>query len=138
MDPDRLFAYGSLMFDEVLRVLIGRAPDRTPATVEGWRAAALPGRVYPVLVPAATRASGLVLSGITPAEWRILDAYEDDLYDLVRLPLVDGGHAWTYVAPPKTDALDKDWSATEFGKQLDDYVTDCRKWRAEYGEPLTP
>jgi Gamma-glutamyl cyclotransferase, AIG2-like len=50
--PADLFIYGSLLFAEVMRVLIGRAPDSTPAALVGWCVAALPGRVYPALVRA--------------------------------------------------------------------------------------
>lgn len=120
------------MFPEVLRVLLGRVPDRTPATVESWRAAALPGRVYPALVPSGSRTDGVLLSGVSERDWRILDAYEDDLYDLVRLPLVGGGHAWTYVAPTGAVALDEDWSAVEFEAHLTPYTAACRSWRANH------
>ena len=53
-EPDALFVYGTLMFPEVLEVLLGRTPEMAPAALDGWRAAALADRVYPGLV-AATR-----------------------------------------------------------------------------------
>ncbi|NUP32982.1 MAG: gamma-glutamylcyclotransferase [Streptomycetaceae bacterium] len=135
-DPDRLFVYGSLMFPEVLAALLGRIPDRSPARMSGWRAAALPDRVYPVLVrdPSAD-ASGALLTGISAAEWEILDAYEEDLYDLLRLPLEGGGHAWTYVAPEGADAPEGFWSADEFAdRHLAAYVAACRVWRGGFAE----
>ncbi|MBL7496093.1 gamma-glutamylcyclotransferase [Frankia sp. CNm7] len=76
-----LFAYGTLMFEAVVEGLVGRRLPTAPAVAAGWRAARLPGRVYPGLVPAAGgRALGLVLSGLTPAEWSVLDAFEGDSY----------------------------------------------------------
>ncbi|MDI2132066.1 gamma-glutamylcyclotransferase family protein [Yinghuangia seranimata] len=122
------------MFPGVLRALLDRVPDGRPAEVAGWRAAALPGRVYPVLVPAeGARATGLLLTGVGVADWRILDAYEDDLYALERLPLTGGGHAWTYVSPGGVDVLPEDWSADVFAEgYLPSYVTACEEWRAEY------
>ncbi|MBW8487671.1 hypothetical protein [Actinomadura parmotrematis] len=55
MDPEALF---------------DRAPDHEPAAAEGRRVATLPGRVYPSLAP------GYFLTGLTPEEWRILEAFE--------------------------------------------------------------
>lgn len=126
------------MFPEVLTVLLGRIPDRSPARVPGWRAAALPHRVYPVLVrdPSA-EAPGILLTGVTAAEWHVLDAYEEDLYDLLRLPLDGGGHAWTYVAPDGADTPAESWSADEFaGRHLPAYVAECRVWRAAFADGL--
>jgi hypothetical protein len=65
-EDDRLFAYGSLMFDEVLTALIGRLPNRTPAVAPGWRVIALPERVYPGLVQdAEAQAPGILIDGLT-------------------------------------------------------------------------
>ncbi|MEU8131907.1 gamma-glutamylcyclotransferase family protein [Streptodolium elevatio] len=123
------------MFPEVLRTLLDRVPALAPAAVDGWRAAALPGQVYPALATADSRADGVLLSGISVRDWHILDAYEDDLYDLVRLPLVGGGHAWTYVAP-QAAVLDENWSAEAFAeRQLTEYVAACRAWRADFAAP---
>ncbi|MEU6612132.1 gamma-glutamylcyclotransferase family protein [Streptomyces shenzhenensis] len=48
--PDLLFCYGTVQFDAVLKALLGRTPERAPASAPGYRAAALEGRVYPSLV----------------------------------------------------------------------------------------
>ncbi|OHV41935.1 hypothetical protein BCD49_02200 [Pseudofrankia sp. EUN1h] len=78
-----LFVYGTLMFGEIVEELLGRRPDLTAAVAPGWRAARLPGLVYPGLVPApGRRASGLVLSGLSAAEWAVLDDFEGDAYVL--------------------------------------------------------
>ncbi|MCF2531901.1 gamma-glutamylcyclotransferase family protein [Yinghuangia soli] len=125
------------MFPEVLAALLDRVPDLGPEAVDGWRAAALPGRLYPVLVPGAGRVHGRLLTGLGAADWRILDAYEDDLYDLVRLPLAGGGHAWTYVSPGDGGESEADWSADEFGtRHLDAYVRACADWRTGYETSL--
>lgn len=122
------------MFPDVLRTLLGRVPELAPEAVDGWRAAALPGRVYPVLVPGGGHVSGRLLTGLDADDWRILDAYEDDLYDLARLPLAGGGHAWTYVSPVGGDASDEDWSPDVFAERhLAAFVQACSIWRSDYG-----
>ncbi|MFI7240798.1 gamma-glutamylcyclotransferase family protein [Streptomyces qinglanensis] len=83
---DALFVYGTLRFDRILAALLGRVPPRTPATAPGWRTAVLAGRPYPGLVPSSGHtATGLLLTGLSPAEWRALDDFEDDAYELRRL-----------------------------------------------------
>ncbi|WKX68886.1 gamma-glutamylcyclotransferase family protein [Streptomyces sp. XD-27] len=112
--PDALFAYGSLQFPEVLTALLGRVPQQRAASAPGWRAAALARRDYPGLVPAeGETAPGLLLTGLTPDEWRILDAFEDDEYELRRLPLSDGRWAWSYLWRGG-DVLPRTWDAAEF------------------------
>jgi hypothetical protein len=124
-----LFVYGTLLFPEVLAALLGRVPVRTPAVATGWRVAALPGRVYPGLVPAENgRANGLVISGLTRAEGRILDAYEDADYQLTVITLADGRSCPTYVW--RTDVLAHDWNPHGFAvEHLARYVEHCARWR---------
>jgi gamma-glutamylcyclotransferase (GGCT)/AIG2-like uncharacterized protein YtfP len=132
VDPEALFVYGSLQFPEVLFTLIDRVPDHQPATAEGWRVAALPGQVYPGLVEGETTARGYLLTDLTPSEWRVVDAFEDPLYELKRVELVDGGHGWAYACKPD-DVEPDDWSAEEFEAQhLPAYVERCAAWRRRY------
>jgi hypothetical protein len=127
-----LFVYGTLLFPEVLTALLGRVPAHAPAVAAGWRAAALPGRPYPGLVPAAgRRASGLVLSGLDDDECRLLDAYESDDYQLTTIVLDGGrscsGYVWRH------DVLPHDWSPKQFATtELGEYARRCARWRAAY------
>ncbi|TQM31658.1 gamma-glutamylcyclotransferase family protein [Nocardia bhagyanarayanae] len=154
-----LFVYGTLQFPEVLHQLIGRCPDLAPAELTGWRAAALPRRLYPGLVAdARATVRGAVLSGLSAGEWAILDAFEDDEYDLRRVDF-DGakradpgaragrssryrhedsdrtengryapGVVWTYVWT--ADITQRDWCAEEFAAQhLTAFATRCGGWR---------
>ena len=137
-DPVDLFAYGSLQFAEVLRVLLGRTPSISPAAVAGWRVAALPDQIYAALVPAppAARAAGYLVTGLSPAEWRILDAFEDHLYDLRRLTLTDGRVAWAYVCSDDTSLSSEDWDIDKFERDhLTDYLTHCAAWQKRYESP---
>jgi gamma-glutamylcyclotransferase (GGCT)/AIG2-like uncharacterized protein YtfP len=128
-DDDRLFVYGTLQFPEVLIELIGRRPEYVEAELAGWRVAALPGRVYPGLVPAAGGiARGVVLSGLDAGERAVLDAFEDDEYELRRVRLDSVTSAWTYVW---TSAVAQDdWYAERFAAEhLESFVLRCAGWR---------
>src|SRR6266542_5749833 len=113
-EPAGLFVYGTLLFPEVLRALLGRIPDNTAATVAGWRAAALPGLPYPGLVPGPSSAVGRLLTGLTADEWRRLEVYEGDQYELRRLTLTDGRQSWAYVWIEEERVSPHDWRPEEF------------------------
>jgi gamma-glutamylcyclotransferase (GGCT)/AIG2-like uncharacterized protein YtfP len=133
-EPEALFVYGTLQFPDVLRALIGRVPEHEPAAVAGWRAAVLPGRVYPGLVSAAATVHGVLLSGLTSAEWRILDAFEGPGYDRQPVLLLDGRSAWAYIYPLEAEVGDDDWSSAAFAaRHLPAYVERCAVWRTRHG-----
>jgi gamma-glutamylcyclotransferase (GGCT)/AIG2-like uncharacterized protein YtfP len=128
--PVSLFAYGTLQFPEVLTALLDRVPAHTPGAVAGWRAAALPSLNYPGLVAAGGTVRGVLLSGLTAREWRIIDAYEDDRYELERLALTDGRYGWAYLYARDGEVLPHDWSADEFAERhLAAFARQCRAWR---------
>jgi gamma-glutamylcyclotransferase (GGCT)/AIG2-like uncharacterized protein YtfP len=131
VNPEALFVYGTLMFPGILVALIGRVPDSTPATVTGWRVAALPERSYPGLVPAVrATAEGRLLTGLTPGEWRVIDTFENGGYDLTRVALVDGRRAWTYTWKDDIAPLPHDWSPDRFAAEhLAGYVERLTAWR---------
>jgi gamma-glutamylcyclotransferase (GGCT)/AIG2-like uncharacterized protein YtfP len=131
--PADLFAYGTLRFPDVLRALLGRVPGHTPAIVSGWRVAALDGRIYPVLVPGPGAAAGVLITGLTTEEWRVIDAYEDDFYALERLALVGGRRAWAYLTRDGTAALTDDWSPADFtARHLRAFAGACLEWRRSH------
>jgi gamma-glutamylcyclotransferase (GGCT)/AIG2-like uncharacterized protein YtfP len=134
VEPDRLFVYGSLMYPEVLVVLLDRVPDLIPTVVTGWSVRSLDGQVYPGLIPASDdeTATGLTMTGLSPAEWHVLDTFESPIYTLDPLQTQDGDKAWAYVAPV-ADCLPHGWDGDEFRREhLTDYVSRCQKWRAWY------
>lgn len=64
-DPSRsapaLFAYGSLMIDEVIATLLDRVPEHEPAKAPGYRVSQLPDQSYPGLVhDASSEAHGRI------------------------------------------------------------------------------
>ncbi|MBO8184427.1 gamma-glutamylcyclotransferase family protein [Streptomyces spirodelae] len=133
VDPtaDALFVYGTLRFGRILAALLGRVPSTTPAATTGWRTAALARRPYPGLVPAPGQtASGLLLSGLSAREWRALDDFEDDEYELVPLMVDSGarglpgpGTVWSYTWAAPGEVLPENWEADAFAeRQLDRYA----------------
>lgn len=134
--PDGLFAYGTLQFPDVLQALLERTPRLEEARAPGWRAAPLVDRPYPGLVrEAEASAVGVVLSGLTPDEWALLDAFEGDFY---RLEMVDVGtgdsvQAYAWLSP--RDVLPGVWDPGRFvRRELAGYVNSCRRWRRYYVE----
>ncbi|MFE0421812.1 gamma-glutamylcyclotransferase family protein [Streptomyces sp. NPDC058953] len=123
-----LFCYGTLRFDAVLEALLGRIPSGVPVDAPGWRAAALAKRVYPGLVPApGSTAPGLLLTDLSRREWAILNAFEDERYDLRPVALASGQRAWAYIWPGD-DVLPANWDKDLFeGRHLLEYATRCRR-----------
>jgi gamma-glutamylcyclotransferase (GGCT)/AIG2-like uncharacterized protein YtfP len=132
-EPDALFVYGTLMFPEVLEVLLGRTPTMAPAALDGWRAAALTDRVYPGLVVAGPglAAAGRVLLGLDERERAVLDAFEEDeVYERRPVVLADGREATTYVWIDDAAVLDHDWDPGLFvTEHLPTYVARWSTWR---------
>lgn len=129
--PEPLFAYGTLRFPAVLDALLGRVPPSVPGCAPGWRAAALPGLSYPALVPGPDRAEGLLLLDLTAEEWRVVDAFEDDFYELTMLTLTGGRRAWSYACPRRHGPEPSgDWDPERFAEhELAGFVADCERWR---------
>jgi gamma-glutamylcyclotransferase (GGCT)/AIG2-like uncharacterized protein YtfP len=131
-----LFAYGTLQFPEILCVLLGRMPAARPASLAGWRPAALAGRGYPGLVPGTGTVTGLVLSGLTAGEIQVVDAYESGPYELREVTMSDGARVWTYVWTDPAAVLAYDWSKAQFAvEQITTFLELCRGWRESYELP---
>ncbi len=79
-------------------------------------------------------AEGLLLEGIQAEEWRLLDDFEDDVYDLAPLTLVDGRIGWAYVCVSHEDASTESWDGEAFSRRhLAAYLENCRAWRERRG-----
>lgn len=63
----------------------------------------------------------------------MLDAFEDPVYDLTRIALVDGRHGWGYACNAGAAVEAHDWSAEDFqARDLSTYVERCATWRRRY------
>ncbi|MGW1617217.1 gamma-glutamylcyclotransferase family protein [Streptomyces sp. NPDC002285] len=113
--PGHRIARPHVVLLRALKALLGRIPERVRAAAPGFRAAALVDRVYPGLVVSAVggSASGVVLTDLSNEEWRILDAFEDEKYDLREVTLSTGATGWAYIWPGG-DVCSEDWDAAAF------------------------
>ncbi|MFQ6638638.1 hypothetical protein Gotur_015513 [Gossypium turneri] len=81
-----VFVYGSLLSDDVVRVLLNRVPPSSAALLNHFHRFSIKGRVYPAILPVQNRhVSGRVLMGISDPELHILDEFEDDEYQRTRV-----------------------------------------------------
>jgi gamma-glutamylcyclotransferase (GGCT)/AIG2-like uncharacterized protein YtfP len=105
-----LFIYGSLRDLRVRARLLGERTDliTCPAILHGYARQMVSDSEYPFVVPAASdaRVDGELLLGLQPADYAILDSYEDvdeGLYLRVTVTVEtpDGpAGAWTYLKGP--------------------------------------
>ncbi|MBA0622553.1 hypothetical protein Gotri_009509 [Gossypium trilobum] len=81
-----VFVYGSLLSDDVVRVLLNRVPPSSAALLNHFHRFSIKGRVYPAILPVQNRhVSGRVLMGISDPELHILDEFEDVEYQRTRV-----------------------------------------------------
>ncbi|XP_065019307.1 AIG2-like protein D isoform X2 [Musa acuminata AAA Group] len=77
-----VFVYGTLLADEVVRVLLKRVPPSSPAILHNYHRFSIKGRVYPAILPIDCKnVAGEVLRGITDQELDVLDSFEDVEYE---------------------------------------------------------
>lgn len=89
-----LFVYGTLRDPDLLFAVLGRplrADAVLAAVAPGYRATYYPGRVYPALIRGSGGAAdGLVLVGLTPFEFDLLDRFEGSEYHRGVVPVMIG------------------------------------------------
>jgi gamma-glutamylcyclotransferase (GGCT)/AIG2-like uncharacterized protein YtfP len=99
----------------------------------GWKVIGLPDVVYPGLVAARGRVVGVTISTLTDDEWGLLDAFENPIYDLQLLDLIDGQRAWSYVCASDIGSSETSWDAETFSRDhLTSYVKRCTAWRQTF------
>ncbi|XP_062101172.1 AIG2-like protein D isoform X2 [Humulus lupulus] len=138
-----VFVYGSLMADDVVRVLLNRVPLSSIALLNGFHRYSIKGRVYPAILPVENKkVSGRVLTGITEPELYILDTFEDDEYErhTVEVSLEDSSgkllahtYVWSSIDDPN---LYGEWDFEEW-KQLHmkDFVVMTKGFVEELNPP---
>ncbi len=117
-----LFAYGTLMFPEIIEAVVGRVPDQRPAIIEGHRRLVVAGELFPALIvneEGDDTVEGVIYSNISPKEWDDLIAFEDPFYKLERVDVHCSGRqmsALAFVLPLALSSLlsEKIWEPDAF------------------------
>ena len=118
---DNLFAYGTLMCDDIMQEISGHQLSCVPGVLNGYARRCVKGECYPAVVPGKKgRVKGIVYLNVPDTAWERLDRFEGEMYarQIVLIELCDGTTlpAVTYVLLPKfLDQLDHyDWDFAGF------------------------
>jgi gamma-glutamylcyclotransferase (GGCT)/AIG2-like uncharacterized protein YtfP len=101
-----LFAYGTLMCEDIMSEVAGCRLPNVPGKLRGYSRRTVKGEIYPALVQdEAGQVSGLVFRDVPPSAWERLDRFEGELYrrQSVQIELDDSKllQAATYVVRPE-------------------------------------
>ena len=92
-----LFAYGTLMWPEVLEAVIGKRLSGVPATLHGYIRLRVKGEHYPVVLPSdAASVEGMLYKGLCDTDFAHLDRFEGVEYDRTAVSQ-DGIEAQVYL-----------------------------------------
>ncbi|KAF5936409.1 hypothetical protein HYC85_027538 [Camellia sinensis] len=155
----QVFVYGSLLADEVVRVLLKRVPQSSPATLNGLSVSlSLSLNHFLCAISSSCYCSSIilisflilviddeiwyVLSGITPLELHIFDIFEDVEYKrcTVEVSLMDGSQklqAHAYVWANSGDPnLYGDWIFEEWRQaHMKDFIKMTMRFMEELEQP---
>jgi gamma-glutamylcyclotransferase (GGCT)/AIG2-like uncharacterized protein YtfP len=120
-----LFAYGTLMCEDIMHRVAACQPAHAPAALAGYRRCRVSGEEYPGIVSApGGLVPGLVYFDVPEAAWPRLDVFEGEMYrrTAVSITGVDvcgdelALEAQTYVVRPQFvhRLLPAEWSLAEF------------------------
>jgi gamma-glutamylcyclotransferase (GGCT)/AIG2-like uncharacterized protein YtfP len=102
-----VFTYGTLMFPEIWRAVVGRGFETLPATARGYAVFRVRDAVFPGITPAVRDSAvrGVAYLDVDNPSLQRLDAFEDDFYQRRAISIVcDDGRsidAQAYVVPPE-------------------------------------
>ena len=131
-----VFAYGTLIFPEVIKAVSGKRLVGEPAKLNSYKRRVLKDKIYPgVLKDEVSSVEGVLYKNLCPKTVLKLDDFEDGLYEKVELPVetADGKTelADVYVISKKDrhKLSFKPWSDNEFSKKhLKKYTSKCLTW----------
>lgn len=115
-----VFTYGTLMFDDVWRAVVGRLNASLPGQLGGYEAWKIAGQVFPGMAPATGHeVSGRVWQKVTDEELKRLDAFESGIYhrEMINVKTAGGGiDCWVYLmrADCRSLLLPEPWDREEF------------------------
>lgn len=113
-----LFAYGTLMWPDVLEAVTGRRMEGRKITLSGYKRVRVKDQHYPVILQSEEDSvEGILYLHLTEEEFRCLDAFEGMEYDRTEV-LLGEDNAFAYV-------LSNDW----------EHVADSTPWKPEDMRP---
>jgi gamma-glutamylcyclotransferase (GGCT)/AIG2-like uncharacterized protein YtfP len=139
---NNVFAYGTLMMQEVFTIVTGREHDQIPARVYGFSRYSFRDRVYPAMVASsgADFVDGVIYACLPKDSIEALTDFEDQRYRkiTVNAELKESGvktEAAAFVLPNDSASLirETEWSLAEFTeKNLESYLERCLRWRDHF------
>ena len=116
-----LFAYGSLMCEDIMRDVSGHSGRPVAATLKDHLRLCIAGEHYPAMVfHAGNKVKGMLYRDICESAWQQLDVFEGEMYRRipVRVALTDGSmiEAQTYLIHPDHahHLTDQEWEFDRF------------------------
>lgn len=102
---ENLFAYGTLMCEDIMRDVAGCRFSHVPGTLKGYSRRRVKGEHYPAIIADdESCVDGVVYKEVTEAVWQRLDRFEGQMYarQRVKIEMIDGTHldAGTYIVKP--------------------------------------
>jgi gamma-glutamylcyclotransferase (GGCT)/AIG2-like uncharacterized protein YtfP len=80
---EHLFAYGTLMCEDIMREIGGYVTPSMPALLNGFRRCSVKNESYPGIIPDANGSvEGLVYRNVPESSWKRLDAFEGGKFAL--------------------------------------------------------
>ncbi len=130
---ESLFTYGTLMCEDIMFQVAGHCERMSQAQIRNYQRRCVRGEDYPAIFYCpGSQVQGVVYTGLSNSAMQMLDQYEGEQYQRVRLAaeMPDGSAypVFAYVIAPAClgHLSERDWSYEEFlqsGKQrfLQDY-----------------
>lgn len=117
-----VFAYGSLMFDQVWSKVVSGRYAKVTARLYGYKRRKIRGEVYPAVLPGTNRdhVDGIIYLDVSKGDLKNLDAFEGEYYQkqMAECGLPDGSNvtAWVYVFKEQYRDLleDEPWDPVQF------------------------
>lgn len=120
---ENLFAYGTLMCDDIMREVSVFPLSHVPASLKGYSRRRVIGELYPAIIAdAESCVGGVVYQDVPDAVWERLDRFEGRMYarQRIQIEVNDGTRldAQAYIVKPTfTDCLEtSEWDFEEFLK----------------------
>ena len=86
---DRLFVYGTLLFEPVWLYLINRVPALQKGSIYGWSRKSIRGASYPAICKEEGGCVvGAIVRDLSAEEWQVVEEYEDAGYVKARVEVV--------------------------------------------------